>query len=245
MNTTIENLQRPTDRCDAVAGAIAKEIAPKVKQWLKDEDPSLATVESDMVKAMKCNYYDGYGIAKCLDCNDGYSPDAELVAILHGCSNAKSKEHDKLCREWVTATGIKELPLQARVTWPLKPELDVGVVTKNHPEGRSTVSFAALGRDRLIDWEQLDVKPRSAQELDCDVASLPAVTGSAMGPCPGCGCIQANGYLGGWFGWICGSHSRTHSGNKIRFNQSNACASMHWRLRAEKAEATLREKTSG
>ena len=65
-----------------------------------------------------------------------------------------------------------------------------------------------------------------------------------MGLCPGCGCIQADGFVGGWYGWICGSQSISHSGEKIRFKQSNACGSMHWRIRAEKAEAKLRELES-
>lgn len=73
---------------------------------------------------------------------------------------------------------------------------------------------------------------------------LTALSGPAMGLCPGCGCIQAEGYVDGWFGWICGSQSLSQIREKIRFKQSNACASMHWRLRAEKAEARLRELDS-
>ena len=65
-------------------------------------------------------------------------------------------------------------------------------------------------------------------------------TTPAMGLCPGCELIQADGFVGGWRGWICGSQSIAHSGEKISFRQSNACASMHWRLRAERAEAKLR-----
>lgn len=73
------------------------------------------------------------------------------------------------------------------------------------------------------------------------MASCTTLSGPAMGLCPGCGCIQAEGFVHGWHGWICGSQSVSHSDEKIRFKQSNACASMHWRIRAEKAEARLRE----
>lgn len=87
--------------------------------------------------------------------------------------------------------------------------------------------------------------PQETSELARDaMASLAAPSGSAMGLCPGCGCIQAEGFVGGWHGWICGSQSISHSGEKIRFKQSNACGSMHWRIRAEKAEARLRELES-
>lgn len=165
MNTTTETPKRPVKHDDAVSRAAAKEIAPQVKEWLNDEDTSLDTIESDLVKALKYNS-NGYEIAKSLDSHNGYSPDAELVEILEGCSYAKSKAHDKLCREWVTANGIKELPMQTRVTWSRKPEAGVGVVTKNYPEGKSTVSFAALGHvadgqmgchGYVVEWEQLTV----------------------------------------------------------------------------------------
>lgn len=87
--------------------------------------------------------------------------------------------------------------------------------------------------------------PQETSELARDaMASFAAPTGSAMGLCPGCGCIQAEGFVGGWYGWICGSQSLSHSGERIRLKQSNACASMHWRIRAEKAEARLRELES-
>jgi hypothetical protein len=92
--------------------------------------------------------------------------------------------------------------------------------------------------DRIASIDRQVAAEKASVLADKPIA---AMSGPAMGPCPGCGCIQANGYVGGWFGWICGSQSTSHTGDKIQFKQSNACASMHWRLRAEKAEAKLRE----
>lgn len=78
--------------------------------------------------------------------------------------------------------------------------------------------------------------------MKIEISETARESGPNMGLCPGCGVIQAPGFVGGWYGWICGSQSRSHSGELIKFHQSNACASMHWRVRAEKVEAELREK---
>lgn len=165
MNIIIETPKRPARHDDLVVQAAAKEILPKVMEWLNDDEYELSAIEGDLVKALKHNS-DGYDIAKSLEVRSGYSPDAALVEILDGCAFAKIKAHDKLCRDWVSANSIKEPPLQTRVTWSRKADAGVGVVVKNYPEGKSTVSFAALGhvpsgqigcQGYVVEWEQLTV----------------------------------------------------------------------------------------
>ena len=66
---------------------------------------------------------------------------------------------------------------------------------------------------------------------------MPAHT---IGLCPHCGSIPADDFVHGWRGWICGSYNKAHDGEPVHYVWSNACASMRWRVRAEKAEAKLR-----
>lgn len=59
--------------------------------------------------------------------------------------------------------------------------------------------------------------------------------------CPGCGSPYSEDWVGGFFGfhgWLCGSYD---AGTGLR--QSKACAVMHWKTRALKAEEALLSHT--
>ena len=75
-------------------------------------------------------------------------------------------------------------------------------------------------------------------------APTPKLSGPSMGLCPACGSIQSKEWISGMYGWICGSFSDSHEGRPILFHQSLACASMYWRVRAEKAERERDEARS-
>lgn len=72
---------------------------------------------------------------------------------------------------------------------------------------------------------------------------------SIIGLCPKCGAVPAEDWIKGSHGWVCGTFFRHHrfSENPTTYRQGDQltqsipCAVMHWRVRAEKAEAKLRE----
>ena len=151
--------KRPKQFDQSVVNAAAKKLAPKVKEWL-DDDSELAYIEEDLTKALKW-HDDGYEIARKLD--GQYSPDAALVKILDEASYLKSEACRDAERAWVKENNIQEIPLGTRVQWGRKPEAGIGVVTKNLPEGKSTVSFADLGQKDgygyIVEWESLTIQP--------------------------------------------------------------------------------------
>jgi len=71
---------------------------------------------------------------------------------------------------------------------------------------------------------------------------------SQIGLCPKCGSVPSEEWVNGERGWICGSYFiqrracvRAVYLPEDPLTQSIPCAVMHWRVRAEKAEAKLRE----
>lgn len=149
---------RPKRSDDFIVREAAKLLAPKVKEWL-DDDTELEDIEADLVKAIKYND-DGYEVARSLD--GKYSPDAALVEILDEAGMAKRNAHSKAEVEWVKANNIQEIPLETKVRWSRKAEAGIGVVTKNHPDGKSTVTFASLGQTPgsgyIVEWEALTLE---------------------------------------------------------------------------------------
>lgn len=150
---------RPKRSDETIVREAAKKLAPKVKEWLNDDSEEIADIEADLVKAIKYND-DGYEVARSLD--GQYSPDAALVEILDDAGWAKREAHSKAEAEWVKANNIQEIPLESKVRWARKADAGVGVVTKNHPDGKSTVTFASLGQQPgygyIVEWEALTLE---------------------------------------------------------------------------------------
>lgn len=128
------------------------------------DDTELSVIEADLAKAMRWND-DGYEMAKALDGN--YMPDAAFVEVLDETSGLKGAALRSAEADWVKANSIQPIPLETKVTWSRKPEAGIGVVTHNHPDGKSTVAFASLGHVRegtgrhgfVVAWEELTVVP--------------------------------------------------------------------------------------
>lgn len=60
--------------------------------------------------------------------------------------------------------------------------------------------------------------------------------------CPGCGSPYSEKWVGGYYGWTCGSKSIGHAfDKKLCFNLAVDCAVLHWKTRALKAEGVLTE----
>ena len=166
---------RPT-RKDAKPLA-AKVIAQLVKAWLKD-DSDIADIESLLVENMGGPFDNGYSIAKGLeDASFGIDPDLELVEILDDCDIEIRNAHNAMCREWVSANGIREIPTGTSVLWKSRPKWETGIVVSNHPDGKSTVSFASQGHvapgtgmgtiGRIIEWEELEILSANVK-MSCD-----------------------------------------------------------------------------
>ena len=173
MNTTIP--ARPKRSDDAVIAAAAKKLAPAVREWLNDET-ELKDIEADLAQAMKYDS-DGYDIARHLD--GQYSPDAALVEILDGAGYAKISASSKAEAEWVKANNLQPPAIGSMVSFTGRYGITAGgvvsgEVTKNHPDGKSTIFCASQGHVRegvgthgtIIEWERLtpETAPTPATE---------------------------------------------------------------------------------
>lgn len=154
--------KRPSRTDKAITKQVAEKLLPAFAQWMKTDD---ATVDqddllNDLIKALDYDD-DGYEIARNLD-HSGYSPDAELVGILDAAGGYRRNIHGEACKAWVATNNLQPIPLDTRVRWPgSKPAAGVGIITNNHPDGRSTVSFPSLGHTRssgyVVEWEELKI----------------------------------------------------------------------------------------
>ena len=132
---------RPKHNDDAIIRIAAEKLLPEVMGWLGDAGIPENEVLDDLAKAMRWGS-DGYKIAKDLDC---YEPDAALVEILDAAGSLKSAAREKACAEWVIANGLEGPELGAKVTSTTRPADGLGTVTRNWPDGRSTVAFHSAG----------------------------------------------------------------------------------------------------
>ena len=158
---------RPKRTDQAIIQEAARQLAPKVKRWLEDFGTILEDIESDLVKAIRYDD-DGYALAKDLEGN--YSPDAALVEILDETGMLKSAALRKAQTEWAKANSLTppEIGTRVRCVIGLRKVKDAGVGTVicNHPDGKSTVNFPALGHvtagcgahGMILDWESLAVE---------------------------------------------------------------------------------------
>lgn len=157
-------LKRPTLHDPEVIAAVARKLAPVVKEWVEDPAVTLAEIEADLQQAIKF-YDDGYDIARELD--GQYDPDARLVEILDEAFGAKTDALRALTRDWVQANQLKPIPLETKVRWQKKPAAGVGIVVRNDDAGKSTVMFPSLGHVRegvgchgyIANWEELTIEP--------------------------------------------------------------------------------------
>ena len=149
---------RPSRRDPEIIAAAATKLAPQVIEWMTGTDSDLPQLIEDLKKAMRWDS-DGYQLARRMD---DYEPDAQLVEILDEAGHLVRAEHEKACIAWVEANGLKGPEIGARVKYHRQGE-ELGTVTRNWPEGRSTVAFASLGHVTegmgshgfILEWEAL------------------------------------------------------------------------------------------
>lgn len=150
---------RPSRSDEVIITRVAEKLLPDVMEWLGDAECPEDEVLKDLARAIRWES-DGYEIAKSLD---RYEPNAELVEILDATGHLKTSIWEKVCAEWVVVNGIQGPHMGAKVTWARRPQDGVGTVTKNWPDGRSTVAFHSAGHVTdgigchgfLIEWEAL------------------------------------------------------------------------------------------
>ncbi len=150
---------RPKTSDAEIIRKAAEKLAPEVAEWIGDGTP-VEDIIPDLEKAMRWSR-DGYKLARELD---DYDPDAQLVEILDSAEHYKSQAKEKACEEWVKSEGLEAPEIGSEVIDSAKPEHGVGIVGRNWPDGRSTVSFATLGHvtegmgchGLILEWERLE-----------------------------------------------------------------------------------------
>lgn len=193
--------KRPNRKDETVIKFAANALACDVQQWLK-EDGTIEEIESNLIDALSSAFSrDGYCIARQLE-HMGYDPDAELVEILDRAGSYFDEAWRTACALWVKDHNITAPQIGTkvrRVDLIVHPNLmsdpGIGIITSNHPEGRSSVSFPDLGhighienRDRktcgtlgfVVEWENLELV--ATPEQCCDEPR-----GLVGGPCDHCG----------------------------------------------------------
>lgn len=130
---------RPTLYDPSVTLRAAEITAPAVLTWLRGEgekNVSLVEVVDDLVRVLKHNAFgDGYELARSLEDECGYSPNAELVEQLDGYpTDVALKE---LEMQWVKAYNISlDLPIgtQVQVLKSHPSQSWIGIIRKHYPE---------------------------------------------------------------------------------------------------------------
>jgi hypothetical protein len=140
-----------------------------VKAWdeTTESSSSLESIAEELADAIDCQE-DGYEIARSLEQDAFYSPDAHLVEILDDTGLLKYQFLKTLETEWVKASGIQAPALGSRVLVskdaPESVRESIGEVIKNHEDGKSTVRFNGQGEGcgYIIEWERLAPAPQES-----------------------------------------------------------------------------------
>lgn len=94
--------KRPTFVDERIAEIAAVNLLPSVQEWLGEEGDDILEQIADAIRFKS----DGYDIAKHLEDNYYWSPNAHLVEILDVAYHRVSQAHEQLEREWVAENGI-------------------------------------------------------------------------------------------------------------------------------------------
>jgi hypothetical protein len=134
--------KRPTLEDKAVLENIAAKIFPEVKQWLENAGQVFTDIDEQglfdvLVEVIHHHLpeWNGYAMAKELE-GDGWSPDADLVAILNECSAyAIGALRIEIIR-WVKTNGLVPLFTVGDLVWVAikgEPSME-GSVAEVQPE---------------------------------------------------------------------------------------------------------------
>jgi hypothetical protein len=156
--------KRPTRRDAAVVAEAARWLASKVHGWLKEGGDNVSTYEevlSDLVDALKWGDTDGYELAKSLERNRSYDPDANLVEILDEASSVFSRAHTEAQKAWVISSGAKpQFKPGDTVKFSHGGEKLVGVIEDDpkgwyEPEGKHCITVAGRSGKPIVNWEDV------------------------------------------------------------------------------------------
>lgn len=154
---------RPKGTSLEIRKEVAKRLAPDVHRWIQG-DTDIADIEADLTNILELGAMDGYELAKEIE-DKGYCPDANLVEIL---DNARSYQYDILKKAQVarvSENNLTPIPLETKVKWLSRFPDDIGIVTNNYPDGKSSVFYESKGHVRtgvgshgfIVPWEELTV----------------------------------------------------------------------------------------
>lgn len=147
-------IKRPDRFSEQNCRKVAEGVLQKCIEWLEEagEGSDQEEVLEQLTSAIYRSYdKDGYGIAKYLDDNYYWEPDAQLVDILDGLNF--HSVHSAALKEWVQQNGIKVGYKQGdRVVVKLFNETEVGVVTNvNHEEATCTLWVPSRWAESVLD----------------------------------------------------------------------------------------------
>ena len=164
MSTTPD--RRPSAHSDAINQAVAKRLAPKVLSWLNEPGVTVEEVQKDLEQTLDFQH-DGYALARDLERQAGYDPDAALVEILDEVSTLRHSLLNEATAAWVKSRGLQEPAVGSSVKFDHRGYAYTGIVKENLPNGKSVVYCPGLGHVQQgtgthgihLDWENLQPSP--------------------------------------------------------------------------------------
>lgn len=108
-------VNRPSERNPKIMEAAADMLLPTIWDWVTasssmEDYPNdeMETVRLELIKAIKSSTrgFDGYDLAKTIERQSMWEPDAELVDILDSYSRFLNQAHRDAVKAWVIESGI-------------------------------------------------------------------------------------------------------------------------------------------
>jgi len=103
---------RPDLKDRSLSVEVARALLPQITAWGKCRGNAVHSAEADehtvkdLVACMETHEEDGYNLAKTLERDFSWGPDADLVRILNGIRHLRHTLHDMRVEEWVKENGL-------------------------------------------------------------------------------------------------------------------------------------------
>lgn len=184
---------RPLHNSPIIRSSVVSALLDDTLYWAKEEagqdltEQQTAQIISQLAWALAMAGVDGYDLAKYLDGNHNWKPDAQLVKILDGAAFQRDLAYDDLVRAWVAENQIKpELKIGDHVDITLKDprgtycgiivalKTDIAQYAVSVPDLGQTFDQAIGGQYYSVDYEVLEAEQDSSLDqtprLDPDAA---------------------------------------------------------------------------